>query len=85
MSGQDALKTILTDFKTHLEKRGYERSEIEHVMQEIIAIIRTDLLRRSKNKWGERHCRMVWSPNLIHALRVKETTYSYFISSWRYM
>ena len=25
-------------------------------------------------KGGERHCRMVWSPNLIHALRVKEIT-----------
>ena len=49
-SGQDALKTILTDFKTHLEKRGYERSEIEPVMQEIIAIICKDLLRRPQNK-----------------------------------
>ena len=43
-SGQDALKTILTYFKTHLEKKGYERSEI--------AIIKTDLLRRPKNKKG---------------------------------
>ena len=42
------------NFKTHLEKRGYERSGIELVMQEIIAIIRTDLLRRPKNK-GEKY------------------------------
>ena len=31
-----------------------KRSEIEPVMQEIIAIIRTDLLRRPKNKKGRK-------------------------------
>ena len=49
-------KTILTDFKTHPEKRGYERSEIEPVMQKLLQL---------KNKEGKK----LWSLNLIHALR----------------
>ena len=54
-SGQDALKKqFLQISKPTWIKRGYERSEIEPVMQEIIAIIRTDLLRRPKNKKGRK-------------------------------
>ena len=49
-SDQDVLKTIFKEFKTHLVKRGYEHSEIEPIMQEIIATNRTDFLQKPKNK-----------------------------------
>ena len=49
-SDLDVLKTIFKEFKTHLEKRGYEHSEIEPIMQEIIATNRTDFLQKPKNK-----------------------------------
>ena len=54
-SGQDALKNNSYRFQNPPgKKRGYERSEIEPVMQEVIAIIRTDLLRRPRNKKGRK-------------------------------
>lgn len=51
-SDKTVLKTNLNDFKPHLEKRGYEESEIEPIWQEITVIKITDLLNKSnlKNK-----------------------------------
>ena len=44
------IKTILKDFKVHLEKRGYKQSEIEPIIQETISANRKDLLRKPKKK-----------------------------------
>ena len=44
------IKTLLKDFKVHLEKRGYKQSEIEPIIQETISANRKDLLRKPKKK-----------------------------------
>ena len=53
-SDQTELKTILNDFKTHLKKIEYEDSEIQPILQEIIAINLTDLLNKFKHKNEEK-------------------------------
>ena len=53
-SDQTELKTILNDFKTHLKKIEYEDSEIQPILQEIIAINLTDLLNKVKHKNEEK-------------------------------
>ena len=53
-SGQVVLKDNSYRFQNPPGKKRFERSEIEPVVQEIIAIIRTDLLRRPKNKQGRK-------------------------------
>lgn len=70
MSDKTVLKTIFNDFKTHLEKRGYEESEIEPIWQEITARNITDLLNKSNLEKKENGVPNVMITKSTHVIRV---------------